>query len=49
MDRVENKAESIIDPKSDSLRFYYLGANWQRRVEHAGSKRATDLNGTLIV
>ena len=28
-----------IDPKSDSLRFYYLGSNWERRVEHVGAKR----------
>ena len=35
-------------PKEDSLRFYYLGANWRRRVEHHGAKPATDLQGPLI-
>ncbi len=40
----------MIDPKQDSLRYYYLGTNWQRRVEHVvGAKAATDLNGPLIV
>jgi CRISPR-associated protein Cas2 len=24
----------LFDPKEDSLRFYYLGSNWRRRVEH---------------
>lgn len=32
-----------ILPEEDSLRFYYLGSNWQRRVEHAGAKPTADL------
>jgi len=32
----------------DSLRFYMLGANWKRRVEHHGAKPATDFDGPLI-
>jgi CRISPR-associated protein Cas2 len=43
------RLEHVIKPDSDSLRYYYLGANWQRRVEHVGAKPATDLSGTLIV
>jgi CRISPR-associated protein Cas2 len=39
----------LYEPKEDSLRFYYLGANWHRRVEHHGTKGATDLEGPLIV
>lgn len=37
-----------IDPAEDSLRFYYLGANWQRKVEHVGAKPALDLDGPLV-
>jgi CRISPR-associated protein Cas2 len=37
-----------FEAKEDSLRFYYLGSNWQRRVEHHGSKPAVDLQGPLI-
>lgn len=37
-----------IDEKVDSLRFYYLGANWKRRVEHVGAKPVLDLDGPLI-
>ena len=43
------RLEGIMDPAADSLRFYYLGANWTRRVEHVGAKPAADLNGPLIV
>ncbi len=38
----------LIDPALDSLRFYYLGANWERRVEHVGTKPALDLKGPLV-
>lgn len=38
----------IIDPEVDSLRFYYLGTNWKRRVEHVGAKPSIDLEGTII-
>lgn len=41
--------EAIIDAEHDSLRYYYLGSNWRRRVEHVGAKPAVDLGGTLIV
>ena len=38
-----------IDAERDSLRFYFLGANRRRRVEHVGAKPALDLDGPLIV
>lgn len=38
----------IIDDKRDSLRFYQLGANWERRVEHIGAKASVDLKGPLV-
>ena len=37
-----------MDSKLDSLRFYFLGSNWQERVEHEGAKEPRDLEGTLI-
>ena len=45
---LKQRLVDLIDPDTDSLRFYYLGANWVRRVEHVGAKPATDLNGPLI-
>ncbi|MCG5517466.1 MULTISPECIES: CRISPR-associated endonuclease Cas2, partial [unclassified Ectothiorhodospira] len=38
----------LIDHDCDSLRFYYLGRNWQKKVEHIGAKPVMDLNGPLI-
>lgn len=37
-----------IDPALDSLRFYRLGADGRRRVEHAGAKPTLDLDGPLL-
>jgi CRISPR-associated protein Cas2 len=37
------------DLEKDSLRFYFLGSNWKRRVEHLGAKPAVDMSGPLIV
>ncbi|HEY0199383.1 MAG TPA: CRISPR-associated endonuclease Cas2 [Rhodanobacter sp.] len=38
----------IINPDTDSLRFYLLGAQWERKVEHIGAKPALDLKGPLV-
>lgn len=47
--KLKARLESVIRPEHDSLRYYYLGANWQRKVEHVGAKPTTDLNGPLIL
>lgn len=47
--KLKARLEGIIEKDTDSLRYYYLGSNWQRRIEHVGAKPATDLGGTLIV
>ena len=39
----------IVNLSTDSLRFYMLGRDWRRRVEHVGARPATDMDGTLIV
>lgn len=38
-----------IDPDKDSLRFYFLGREWRRRVEHVGAKPSEDPDDLLIV
>jgi CRISPR-associated protein Cas2 len=38
-----------IDPAADSLRFYRLGAEGRRRVEHVGARPAPDLEGPLVI
>jgi CRISPR-associated protein Cas2 len=47
--RLRHKLIEEIDTESDSLRFYFLGKNWQRRVEHAGAETSFDQEGPLIV
>ena len=42
------KLESIINADTDSLRYYYLGKNWQHKVEHIGAKPVIDLNDMLL-
>ena len=46
---LKNKLCDLIEPEQDSLRFYYLGKNWQTKVEHVGAKAVLDLNGPLIL
>ncbi len=38
-----------IDTAHDSLRFYRLGAEGRRRVEHIGAKAVPDLEDPLII
>ncbi len=47
--KLKARLEAIIVPAHDSLRYYYLGANWERRVEHVGAKPTRDMNGPLII
>jgi CRISPR-associated protein Cas2 len=47
--KLRAKLLGTIDPASDSLRFYFLGANWQRRIEHAGAKPGYNPEGPLIL
>lgn len=47
--RLKNRLLTEMNEEKDSLRFYYLGANWKRRVEHVGAKAAYDPEGPLIV
>jgi len=46
--QLQAKLQEIIDPKTDSIRYYYLGDEWKRRVEHIGAKPSLDLEGILI-
>jgi len=48
MAELKHRLLELIDQEKDSLRFYYLGRNWRRRVEHVGAKPSLDLEGPLI-
>ena len=47
--QLRKKLEALIDIEKDSLRYYFLGANWKRRVEHVGVKTSYDPEGVLMV
>ncbi len=46
---LRNRLIEEIDTNTDSLRFYFLGKNWKRRVEHVGANPGYDPEGPLIV
>lgn len=39
----------LIDDTQDSLRFYYLGNNWERKIEHIGAKKTYNPEGVIII
>lgn len=47
--KVKDSLLKLINEKEDSLRFYYLGNNWKRRVEHYGAKTTYDPEGVIII
>ena len=46
---LRKKLMDQIEMETDSLRFYFLGANWRNRIEHVGAKASFDQEGPLIV
>ncbi len=46
---LRHRLESIVEPETDSLRYYFLGTNWKNRVEHFGAKSAYDPEGMLLI
>jgi len=46
---LKNRLLDIYKPEEDSLRFYYLGRNYKRRIEHFGAKPAVDVEEPQIV
>ena len=47
---LRHRLEGIIDVGKDSLRFYQLGNNWERKVDHIGVKETFNPEGdTLII
>lgn len=47
--RMKDKLLQLIDPDTDSLRFYYLGNNWHGKVEQFGVKISYDPEGLLLI
>lgn len=47
--KLKNELIEIINTECDSLRFYYFGNDWHKKVEHIGAKEGYDPEGVIIV
>lgn len=45
---LQARLETLINKEKDSIRYYYLGNEWRKRVEHVGAKASLDMEGTLL-
>lgn len=46
---LRNKLEKIIDCQFDSVRFYFMGKNWERKIEQIGKQSSYNVNSELII
>lgn len=47
--KLKNDLVQIMDKEADSLRFYYLGNDWHKKIEHIGTKCTYDPEGVIIL
>lgn len=47
--KLKDRLCKLINLEEDSLRFYYLGNNWERKVEHVGAKKTYNPEGVIII
>lgn len=45
---LRQKLLDTMNPKTDSLRFYFLGSNWERRIEHHGAKPSLEFDQLIL-
>lgn len=46
---LKHRLESIINSEKDSLRYYFLGSNWKKKIEHVGFKPGYNSEEPLII
>ena len=46
---LKNRLNKMMDPEKDSLRYYNLGKNWNRKIEHIGAKPAYDPDAPMVL
>jgi CRISPR-associated protein Cas2 len=46
---LKNKISSLIDYEMDSIRFYFLGNNWNKRIEYIGKNTTFAIDSELII
>ncbi|MBX3417664.1 MAG: CRISPR-associated endonuclease Cas2 [Pirellulaceae bacterium] len=47
--KLKHQLLAEIQTDSDSLRFYFLGSNWEYKVEHFGIKPSLNMDDPLII
>ena len=47
--QLKSSLASKIDKEKDSIRFYFLGNNWNNRIEHIGQQTSFDVTSELII
>lgn len=47
--KLKERLIKLIDADKDSIRFYYLGNDWKKRIEHIGVKETYDPEGVIII
>jgi len=45
----KNRLLGIFDEEVDSLRFYFLGSNWEKKMEHHGAKDTPNLESDSLI
>lgn len=46
---LKNKLENSMDHDLDNIRFYFLGNNWNNRIESIGKQMVMDIDEELII
>lgn len=46
---LKNQLLSIYKKEEDSFRFYYLGSNWQKRLERYGKDKNLSIDDSFII
>jgi CRISPR-associated protein Cas2 len=48
-ERLKLRLIDEYDEEKDSLRFYYLGSNYRKRIEHHGAKPTKDHSDPIVI
>ena len=46
---IQNGLENIINKETDSIRYYFLGDDWQKKVQHVGAKSSIRIDKPLMI
>ena len=46
---LKDRLLQLMNPEKDSLRFYFMGSNWESRVEHVGTKASMNVETDSLI